>query len=206
MGAEQVLLQLENPSFYDGWFTAKYPSLQYGVATLTPEPDAGFIGGDKIFPLFGGISSDTYSVQGNTLRSENVVSAAARAFEVLEGANCRLSLSERLLRALEAGRDAGGDKRCPMNKPALSALLMVEPPLADDTRRNSSAESLNSGASPNSVGSIKIVVPKEIGLFQGAYYLVAPYSPLEGYVDPVTVLRKRFEALGQGACQRSHIP
>jgi uncharacterized Ntn-hydrolase superfamily protein len=189
VGAEQVLVQLKNPSMYDGWFTAKFPTLQYGVATLTAEPKAGHIGGDKILPWFGGMSSDTYSVQGNTLRGENVVSAAARAFEIREEANCLLTFSERLLRALEAGRDAGGDKRCPRKKPALSAILMVEPPVVQDTRSRDSAESL------------KIVIPKEISLLRAASYLVMPYNPPEGYVDPVTLLREKFEVSGRAACQ-----
>jgi uncharacterized Ntn-hydrolase superfamily protein len=187
--AEQVIVQLKNSSVYDGWLTAKFPNLQYGVATLTPEPKAGHIGGDEISPWFGGMSNDTYSVQGNTLRGEKVVSAAAHAFEIREEENCHLTLGERLLRALEAGRDAGGDKRCPLEKPALSAILIVEPPEAQDTRSKGAAESL------------KIVIPKEISLLRAASYLAMPYEPPEGYVDPVRLLREKFEASGRETCQ-----
>jgi hypothetical protein len=71
---------------------------------------------------------------------------------------------------------------------------MVKPPLTDNVRSN------------NSVGSTNIITPKEINPLQGAYYLVMPYSPPEEYVDPVTLLRKKFEASGQQACQRSAKP
>lgn len=188
--AEQVLEQLKTPSMYDGWFTAKFPSLQYGVATLLPEPKAGHIGGDKIYPWSGGVSSDTYSVQGNTLRGEGVVSAAARAFEKRDEADCHLTLSERLLRALEAGRDAGGDNRCPIEKPALSAILMVGPPVVKEAGANGIAAPL------------KIIVPKEISLLSGAYYLVMPYEAPAEYVDPVILLRQKFDASGRSACQQ----
>lgn len=50
-----------------------------------------------------------FSVAGNMLAGSQVLDAMAEAFTA-EGAN-RLELSERLLRALEAGQAAGGDKR-----------------------------------------------------------------------------------------------
>ena len=187
--AEQILGQLESSTMYEGWFTAKFPTLQYGVATLAPAPKAGHIGGNEILPWFGGMASDTYSVQGNTLRGENVIAAAAHAFEVQEDDNCQLTLGERLLRALEAGRDAGGDKRCPLEKPALSAILMVGPPVVQDTPSEVAAETL------------KIVTPNEISLLRAASYLVLPYEPPKGYVDPVLLLREKFDATGRAACQ-----
>jgi uncharacterized Ntn-hydrolase superfamily protein len=48
-----------------------------------------------------------YAVQGNMLAAPGVIDAMARAFE--NGAGC--DLDERLMRALEAGDDAGGDRR-----------------------------------------------------------------------------------------------
>ncbi len=49
-----------------------------------------------------------YSAQGNTLTGPDVVDNMAAAFEASAG---KLPLAERLLNALEAGQQAGGDKR-----------------------------------------------------------------------------------------------
>ena len=48
-----------------------------------------------------------YTVQGNTLTGEGTIAAMAEAFEADPGAD----LPERLMRALEAGQAAGGDRR-----------------------------------------------------------------------------------------------
>jgi hypothetical protein len=36
--------------------------------------------------------------------------------------------------------------------------------------------------------------------------LVMPYKPPEGYVDPVKLLREKFDASGQKACQIERKP
>ena len=48
-----------------------------------------------------------WSVQGNTLRSEEVVTSSAQAMERGDG-----TLTDRVMAALEAGDAAGGDRRC----------------------------------------------------------------------------------------------
>ena len=64
----------------------------------------------------GGRTGDGYAVQGNILAGEDVVTAMAEAYEATEGV-----LAERLLAALEAGQEAGGDKRGRQS----AALLIV---------------------------------------------------------------------------------
>ena len=64
----------------------------------------------------GGRTGDGYVVQGNILAGEDVVKAMAEAYEATEGV-----LAERLLAALEAGQEAGGDKRGRQS----AALLIV---------------------------------------------------------------------------------
>ncbi|UCH26553.1 MAG: DUF1028 domain-containing protein [Trueperaceae bacterium] len=59
------------------------------------------------------------SVAGNMLAGPQVISAMAKAFE----GSVELELSERLLRALEAGQAAGGDKRGKQS----AALLVASP-------------------------------------------------------------------------------
>jgi uncharacterized Ntn-hydrolase superfamily protein len=63
-----------------------------------------------------------YSVQGNMLVGPEVVEAMARAYEASAGA----PLAERLVRALEAGQAAGGDKRG-----RVSAALLTAPGKGD---------------------------------------------------------------------------
>lgn len=63
--------------------------------------------GEKTIEWKGHIVGRDYAVAGNMLVSGEVIEAMAFAFEESEGE----ILAERLLRALEAGQQAGGDKR-----------------------------------------------------------------------------------------------
>lgn len=182
--ANLILKALENPKLYGGWFTAKFPTLQYGVATLDPEPDAGHISGADIPDWYGGVASSTYSVQGNTLRSESVVTAAAATFAIEHDGACQLTLEERLLRSLESGRDAGGDTRCPFEKPAITAMLMV------------SHEDLS-----HENGTLKVVVPKELGILEAMARLVNPQPPGNDHAEPVQALRQKLEIAGMKRCK-----
>ena len=58
-------------------------------------------------PWFGHLTGDEYAVQGNMLVGEDTIRAMAEAFE----ANPDDDLPERLVKTLEAGQAAGGDKR-----------------------------------------------------------------------------------------------
>ena len=67
---------------------------------------------------FGGVNGPGFAAQGNMLIRGETVSAMAHAFE----SGHDLDLGERLMRALEAGQAAGGDKRGRQ----CSALLVVD--------------------------------------------------------------------------------
>ena len=68
--------------------------------------DAVYTGSDC--PAWAGhLTGSGYTVQGNTLTGEGTIAAMAQAFEADPGAD----LPERLMRALEAGQAAGGDRR-----------------------------------------------------------------------------------------------
>ena len=62
--------------------------------------------GENCYDWAGGKTGSNYAVQGNILVSEETVIAMANTFE-----NSRGPLAERLLQALDAGQEAGGDKR-----------------------------------------------------------------------------------------------
>jgi uncharacterized Ntn-hydrolase superfamily protein len=63
--------------------------------------------GDRCIPWAGQTSGAGYVCLGNILEGEDVVKAMARAFET----TLSEELPERLMQALEAGQEAGGDRR-----------------------------------------------------------------------------------------------
>ena len=72
--------------------------------------------GDQCHAWAGGRTGDGYAVQGNILAGQEVVDAMAKAFEESAG-----PLADRLIAALAAGQEAGGDKRGRQS----AALLVV---------------------------------------------------------------------------------
>jgi uncharacterized Ntn-hydrolase superfamily protein len=77
---------------------------QIGIVDATGR-SASFTG-DECMAWAGHVVGEHYAAQGNILTGEEVVRAMARAFESAEGI-----LGEKLLRAIEAGQEAGGDSR-----------------------------------------------------------------------------------------------
>jgi uncharacterized Ntn-hydrolase superfamily protein len=73
--------------------------------------------GDQCVDWYGHRLGENYSVQGNMLVGKETIDAMAETFEAAKG-----HLSSRLLKALEAGQAAGGDKRG-----RESAALLVAP-------------------------------------------------------------------------------
>lgn len=88
------------------------------------------VAGDDCVDWFGGIEGDDYTVAGNMLDGEHVVEAAAEAFE----SSADDPLPERLLTALQAAEDAGGDKRAEHAQSAALAVYAPEPRLEHDVR------------------------------------------------------------------------
>ncbi len=74
--------------------------------------------GSECLEWAGGVSGDGYAIQGNILTGEEVVAAMQAAFEAGDSA---APLAERLLGALRAGDEAGGDARGRQS----AALLIV---------------------------------------------------------------------------------
>jgi uncharacterized Ntn-hydrolase superfamily protein len=72
---------------------------------------------------WGAASGRFYACQGNTLTGREVVAEMARAYETTEG-----SLADRLMAALVAGDQAGGDHRG-----RLAAAIVVDRPDREET-------------------------------------------------------------------------
>jgi uncharacterized Ntn-hydrolase superfamily protein len=64
--------------------------------------------GSECLQWAGGVTGDAYAIQGNILTGEEVVLAMQAAFQASDSA---APLAERLLEALRAGDEAGGDAR-----------------------------------------------------------------------------------------------
>jgi uncharacterized Ntn-hydrolase superfamily protein len=79
-------------------------SRQVGVVDARGE--AAAFTGEECFDWAGHIVGENYTCQGNILVSEDTVKAMAQTFEETEGA-----LVDRLMAALGAGQEAGGDRR-----------------------------------------------------------------------------------------------
>jgi len=74
--------------------------------------------GEECFDYAGDVQGENYTVQGNILENRETVEAMAETFESTEG-----GLPERLIAALHAGNEAGGDKRGEQS----AALYVVRP-------------------------------------------------------------------------------
>jgi uncharacterized Ntn-hydrolase superfamily protein len=76
------------------------------VGMVDAKGNVATFSGKECIPWAGGVTGKHYAAQGNILVGEQVVKAMGEAFEKTEG-----SLAEKLMAALEAGDDAGGDSR-----------------------------------------------------------------------------------------------
>ena len=74
--------------------------------------------GKKCIAFAGNIAEKNFSVQANMMLNDKVIPAMAKAFKESKGA-----LAERLILALEAGQNAGGDARGKQS----AAILIVKP-------------------------------------------------------------------------------
>ncbi|RAW44268.1 DUF1028 domain-containing protein [Halorubrum sp. 48-1-W] len=83
--------------------------------------------GDECLDVAGDVQGDGYTVQGNILENRETLTAMAEAFETADG-----GLPERLLTALFAGDEAGGDSR---GKQA-AALYVAKPDGGYDGRND----------------------------------------------------------------------
>jgi uncharacterized Ntn-hydrolase superfamily protein len=88
---------------------------QLGV--VDAEGRAATFTGDECFEWAGGVTGEYYAAQGNILVGKETVTEMAKTFEDIPG-----DLAGRLLAALDAGQQAGGDSRGKQS----AALLVVQ--------------------------------------------------------------------------------
>jgi uncharacterized Ntn-hydrolase superfamily protein len=100
------------------------PDFEYRqVGVVTSKGKAFVHTGNKTRDWAGALTGENWLVMGNVLAGEKVVAQMAKA---LEPANTQQSLATRLLAALEAGRDAGGQVGLgQVHLPERSAVLLA---------------------------------------------------------------------------------
>jgi len=106
LGLEMMRYGKDAPAVLKALLAADSASEIRQVAMIDARGNVGAHTGSKITPAAGHLIGTNYSVQANTMSSEKVWPAMARAFERNKG-----DLVDRLLAALEAGQEAGGDIR-----------------------------------------------------------------------------------------------
>jgi uncharacterized Ntn-hydrolase superfamily protein len=100
---------------------------QYGVIVLVADQSPATYSGKRITGWNGVMTEDDVAVLGNTLVDEKVISAAFAAFHTTRSR----SLAERLMAALVAGANAGGDKRCGKQHATAAFLTVYKQPKGD---------------------------------------------------------------------------
>lgn len=115
--ALELLAQGETPEAVMTKLTEddKRPAVRQ-VGIVNAKGESATFTGEKCNAWAGGIKGENFSCQGNILAGEDVVKNMAKSFQESKG-----DLGERLISALQAGQDAGGDKRGMQS----AALLIV---------------------------------------------------------------------------------
>ncbi len=88
------------------------------VGVLSADGKSAAFTGNQCFSWAGNISGENFTCQGNILAGPQVIEAMAKTFQNTGG-----DLAERLLQALEAGTEAGGDRR---GKQAAALLVLKD--------------------------------------------------------------------------------
>lgn len=122
---DSAIAAVATPEFDAPFGLPVYRLRQYGVAALPPAGGVASYTGSWTFDVAGARADRFVGVQGNLLRSEEVLDAALAGFLETGPASCPRTFAERLLVGLEAGAEAGGDRRCGAELAALSAVLAV---------------------------------------------------------------------------------
>ncbi len=148
---------------------------QFAVAVLEPEPRAVVHTGSDTVAWAGSRQAGAVSVQGNMIRGPEVLDLSLAAFLSDDGAP---DLSERIMRGLEAGGDAGGDNRCPFECPAMTAFLAVAGP--DEQNPEEPA--------------LFLVAPRSYTVQEAIELSQNPRLPEPGDTSPVATLREMLDA------------
>ncbi|HEY9008236.1 DUF1028 domain-containing protein [Ohtaekwangia sp.] len=111
---EEIIKALRDPEFDP-------ERQQYAVVTINYMTPATYTG-DSTHAVGGALTAPGISVQGNTLANDQVLKQVMDA--VVRGQQQSLPIDAILMQALEAGSEAGGDRRCGEQR-ATSAFITI---------------------------------------------------------------------------------
>ena len=118
LGLELMSQGYEAEAALRGMLAADSGREERQVGIVDGQGRAATFTGSECYAWAGGRTGQHYAAQGNILAGPEVVDGMARTFESTSGV-----LADRLLTALAAGQDAGGDSRGQQS----AALLIVKP-------------------------------------------------------------------------------
>ncbi len=172
-----------------------FQSRQYGIVDLQGRMagHSGLSNGFVTQDIHGQVPGTEifYSIQGNILRSGQVVPNAVKAFLAASG-----GITDRVMAAMEAADASGGDSRCTCEVPAVPAeskdipctrrtSLVAYILAADPGDTNGSADAPNSHNNGKYAMYITVSQPN-----MGPQFQIKPGEDL----DPVKTLRLRYDA------------
>jgi uncharacterized Ntn-hydrolase superfamily protein len=114
---DQVLATIIDPKF-----DPEFARQQYAILTFDAFDKPVTYTGTNTEDYHGAITGEGFSTQGNTLPGSNVLEVVAAS--IIATRKVKQPIEEVLLKALEAGATAGGDKRCGKQR-ATSAFITV---------------------------------------------------------------------------------
>ncbi|TFV87780.1 DUF1028 domain-containing protein [Blastococcus sp. CT_GayMR16] len=142
------------------------------IAVLDASGSVAADTGPGSFPVSGHLVGEGFSVQGNMLAGEDVLPAMAQAFTTADG-----DLADRLLAALTAGQDAGGDLR---GRQSAALLVMSGEPATEED--DGVRMDLRVDDSGDPVAQLRMLRNLQRAYDEGDYETLAVFAP-EGARD-----------------------
>jgi uncharacterized Ntn-hydrolase superfamily protein len=147
--------------------------------------------GDRCAPHAAGLTGDQVAVQGNMLASPDVVPAMLAAYEAAAG----LPLADRMLAAMTAAEQAGGDVRG-----SQSAVLRTYSPERSDTPWNQVLIDIRVDDAADPIGELHRLLPRQRAFDLIGGVIFEPNLTLGPYrgVDP-ELLREKVDGLAEAS-------
>ncbi len=160
-----------------------FQNRQFGIVSFDGPPvtHSGTSNGIYAGGVTGIVGEYEYAIQGNVLSGSNVIVDCEAAFLATDG-----DLGERIMAAMEAARDAGGDGRCSCS-PSFPTSCGSPPPSFTYASYNAFMAIARFGDASNFCGSNN-------GCANGDYYMRLNYIGNPTTQEPVAALRDQYTA------------
>ncbi|MEM8713363.1 MAG: DUF1028 domain-containing protein [Planctomycetota bacterium] len=156
---------------------------QFGIVTFTGPPvtHTGTDNGDHASGVAGQFGEYDYPIQGNVLTGPNEIADAEAAFLGTNG-----DLGQRIVAAMEAARDAGGDGRC--------SCAAGNPTGCGSPPANFQYASYNAFMAISRLGDSDAPCLGTTGCAAGDYYMRLNYVGTPATQEPIAALRDQYTA------------